>query len=181
MPGFRESVAAFAKLEKGRIDQQVRTLTLTLFTDIILQSPVGNEELWAVNRSARYYNDSVKDWNDALKENPDNVTKAGRLKPGRKLHDRMDITKPDGYVGGRFRGNWQTSIAAPATGTIDRVDPSGSSTISEVLRNMGGAGTVTFLVNNLPYSQVLEYESHSSQAPAGMVRISMARISSGLS
>jgi len=176
MPGFRESVAAFAKLANENIDRDVRGITLALFTDVIMASPVGNPESWAINRSAAYYNKQVEAHNADLRTDPANVTKAGRLKPGRKLNDRIDIVAPKGYVGGRFRGNWQTSIAAPAAGVLDRIDPSGSAAKQDVAVNMGGAGTLTYLTNNLPYAQVLEYEAHSSQAPAGMVRVAMARI-----
>lgn len=100
---------------------------------------------------------------------------------------------------GRARGNWQTTVGAPASGTVERVDPSGASAIGEVTANLGGGGKVTWLTNNLPYIQVLEYGQYpnppkrgtrlkgggyeirsiggySRQAPAGMVRISMARI-----
>jgi hypothetical protein len=45
-----------------------------------------------------------------------------------------------------------------------------------VLAKMGGAGSVTFLCNALPYAERLEYEGWSKQSPAGMVRVSMARI-----
>ena len=38
------------------------------------------------------------------------------------------------------------------------------------------AGNVVYLTNNLPYAQRLEYEGWSKQAPAGMVRVNMARI-----
>jgi len=180
MPGFRESVAAFAKLANDNIDRDVRGITLALFTDVILSSPVGNAELWAVNRSAAYYNAEVESHNAALRDDPANLTKAGRLKPGRKLKDGMDITAPAGYVGGRFRGNWQTSVTARADGTLDRIDPAGSAAISDVAVNMGGAGSVTLLTNNLPYAEVLEYEGHSTQAPAGMVRVAMARITQNI-
>lgn len=180
MPGFRESIAAFAKLANDNIDRDVRGITLALFSDVILSSPVGNAELWAVNRSAAYYNAEVQKHNAALRDDPANLTKAGRLKPGRKLKDGIDIVSPVGYVGGRFRGNWQTSISKPATGQLDRVDPSGSSSVQDVNVNMGGAGSITYLTNNLPYAQVLEYEGHSSQAPAGMVRVAMARITQNI-
>ena len=176
MPGFRESVAAFAKLANENIDRDVRGITLALFTDVIMASPVGNPEIWAINRSAVHYNSEVAAHNAALLEDPANLTKAGRLKPGRKLNDGIDVVAPKGYVGGRFRGNWQTSISAPASGVVDRIDPTGSAATQETVTNMGGVGTITYLTNNLPYAQVLEYEAHSSQAPAGMVRVAMARI-----
>jgi len=85
---------------------------------------------------------------------------------------------PAGYVGGRFRGNWQTTQGAPADGTLDRIDASGSAAMADVATKAGGLGSHTFLANNLPYAQRLEYESWSKQAPAGMVRVTFARITS---
>jgi hypothetical protein len=51
---------------------------------------------------------------------------------------------------------------------------------------MGGLGSLTWLSNNLPYIEKLEYGGYpdgpntiggfSKQAPAGMVRVNMARI-----
>lgn len=73
----------------------------------------------------------------------------------------MDIVAPIGYVGGRFRGNWQTSVAEPITNTIDRIDPTGAAAVADVVTNMGGAGTITYLTNNLPYAKRLEYEGWS--------------------
>jgi len=87
---------------------------------------------------------------------------------------------------GRARGNWQTSIGAPAAGTTERLDPSGGQAIAEISQNMSGAGGVSWLSNNLPYIAKLEYGGYpdgpktiggfSRQAPAGMVRVNFARI-----
>lgn len=87
---------------------------------------------------------------------------------------------------GRARGNWQTSIGAPVTGTVERLDPSGRAAIGDAQANAGGLGQITWLSNNLPYIERLEYGGYpegpntiggfSRQAPAGMVRVNMARI-----
>jgi hypothetical protein len=105
---------------------------------------------------------------------------------------------------GRARGNWMTTVEAPAKGVVDRLDPDGTAAIAEVSANMGGAGKITYLTNNLPYIAKLEFggypdpvkrgswikrsrhsgEGHyeilsiggySKQSPAGMVRINLAR------
>jgi hypothetical protein len=54
---------------------------------------------------------------------------------------------------GRLRGNWQTTTEAPASGTIERFDPSGSQAISDV-QNVVKSDTVDYLTNNLPYAPV---------------------------
>lgn len=101
---------------------------------------------------------------------------------------------------GRARGNWQTTVDYPTRLTIERLDPSGANAIADAKAFGGGAGKITYLSNNLPYIAVLEYglypnppksgrtikgvsyglntiNGFSRQAPAGMVRINMARIS----
>ena len=63
---FASDVKRFSENAKKKLDEQVRGITLELFSSIILSSPVGNPTLW-------------------------------KSKP------------PKGYVGGRFRANWNTS------------------------------------------------------------------------
>jgi hypothetical protein len=77
---------------------------------------------------------------------------------------------------GRFRGNWQFSIDAPATGTLTTLDPTGAEATARLAGDsiLFKAGETAFIVNNLPYAIPLEY-GHSDQAPEGMVRITQAR------
>jgi hypothetical protein len=166
MTDFATQVQAFVDKAKGNIDKQVRGITLNLFSSVIMSSPVGNPELWAVNRVAKEYNEQVQQYNNELKSDPNNLTANGRLRRGKKLNDGMDIVKPKGYVGGMFRGNWQTTISAPAEGSIDRIDPQGTQAKAEVKAAVPEqAGSVVYLTNNLPYAQVLEFDGHSHQAP----------------
>jgi hypothetical protein len=79
---------------------------------------------------------------------------------------------------GRARGNWQTTVGAPASGEIDRLGASAS--ISEVeAKTPPGAGQETYLSNDLPYIVQLE-EGTSKQAPEGMVKRNMDRIERNL-
>lgn len=84
---------------------------------------------------------------------------------------------PKGYVGGRFRANWMCSKQAMSKVVSDEIDPSGSSTISEMINIVSGSRPEDslHLTNSLPYAQRLEYKAHSKQALAGMVRINVAR------
>ena len=84
---------------------------------------------------------------------------------------------PPGYTGGQARGNWQASIGSPASGTTEATDRSGTATISGIAGDTHQApGNVWYLTNNLPYvSTALEYGS-STQAPTGMVRISLREL-----
>lgn len=82
-----------------------------------------------------------------------------------------------GYIGGRLKGNWQASVGAPATGTVERIDGSGTRTVADMSAAIGGWGSVTYLANNLPYAHRIEFDGWShTKAPAGMVRVSQSRI-----
>lgn len=82
------------------------------------------------------------------------------------------IRPPKGYVGGRFRANWQVTVGAPASGTRDAVDASGAVSINAGQAVIDGVncGPPVYIVNNLPYAIELEY-GHSKQAPLGMARL----------
>ena len=77
---------------------------------------------------------------------------------------------------GRARANWTVGLGAPNT-TFNQAwfDKSGEDTISRarsVIRRMA-QGETAYIGNQTPYVIYLEY-GHSGQAPAGMVRISVA-------
>lgn len=77
---------------------------------------------------------------------------------------------PPGYVGGRFRGNWQYGLNAVNATTTEAIDPSGSATIETIVGKVEdkASGNIHYLTNSLPYAQRLE-EGWSRQAPAGFV------------
>ena len=79
---------------------------------------------------------------------------------------------------GRAKGNWQTTIGAPASGTVDRLGE--SEALADVAQQTAsfGAGKVIYLSNNLPYIYRLEYDGWSQQATGGMLRKNVARIQS---
>ena len=70
---------------------------------------------------------------------------------------------------GRARGNWQCTIGAPFVGEDDTGSVMKANSV--IPRR---AGSVVYLTNNVPYIGKLEYDAHSRQAPAGMVRVSVA-------
>ncbi len=77
---------------------------------------------------------------------------------------------PPGYVGGRFRANWQVSLNAPNGTQLDTIDKSGSIAIGQgrgVIRGFD-LGEKIIVQNNLPYAVPLN-DGHSRQAPAGFV------------
>jgi hypothetical protein len=173
---FAQQVQTFVDKTKAKASLATRKIAIEMHSRIVERSPVGNPELWAVNATAVSYNAQVSEFNAALRNDPANLNRAGRLKRGKKLHDGMDVKGSAGYVGGRFKGNWVVSIGAPQEVSVDRIDPSGSATLAAGRAAVAAfvPGQTIYLQNNLPYGPRLEYEGWSDQAPAGMVRITVA-------
>lgn len=79
---------------------------------------------------------------------------------------------PKGYVGGRFRNNWQLGIGSVNYATNSGTDRSaknkktGGTTTHGIIASIPAeaAGKVFYVSNSLPYAQALEY-GHSRQAP----------------
>ncbi|MCF1487584.1 hypothetical protein LZ838_09440 [Pseudomonas sp. AA27] len=194
--GFAEAIRAFAEQAEQALDATFREIVIEIGSSVIRMSPVGNPELWAANvahrakatRAADDYDFKVAVRNTLINLNQDNFSKAGRLRKGVKYAKPLTKTEREqnfatsglvagqGYVGGRFRGNWQFSIESPATGELDVVDRSGNETIAQLKAQVAALtiGQTAYIVNNLPYAIPLEY-GHSTQAPRGMVRVTLDR------
>ena len=193
---FSLDLKAFADKAKGNVEQVVKKVSIDLLSAVVDRSPVGNPELWAANIQHRQANTAAADaydYNVAIRNtvinlNDSNFTKSGKLKAGVKHAKPLTKTERDqnfnvnglvagkDYVGGRFRGNWQFSIGTPAEGTLDQVDPAGGVTLATLRLQVQAltAGETAYIVNKLPYGIRLEY-GHSTQAPGGMGRITLAR------
>jgi len=88
-----------------------------------------------------------------------------------------DVVRRTPVDTGRLKANWQASQNVPVRGTLTTTDASGATTIVNIASAIGGAGSVTYLANNLPYAARIEFDGWShTKAPAGMVRVSMARV-----
>jgi len=192
---FSLDLKAFADKAKGNVEQVVKKVSIDLLSAVVDRSPVGNPELWAANiqhrqtstAAADAYDYNVAIRNTVINLTGSNFTKSGKLKRGVKYAKKLTktervqnfninglVTGKD-YVGGRFRGNWQVSFEVGETGVLDLIDPRGASAKSSGMQVIEqfqiGVGSI-WMMNNLPYGPRLEYEGWSSQAPAGMVRIS---------
>lgn len=79
---------------------------------------------------------------------------------------------PAGYVGGRFRGNWQLGVDQRITAERASVDPDGAQTQAAIQAAIpdDASGRVYNLSNNVPYAMRLEM-GWSRQAPAGVVGV----------
>lgn len=70
---------------------------------------------------------------------------------------------------GRLRGNWQTSLNAPASAARYSGNPEGEASKESARAKIGDR---LILTNNLPYAGRIERGS-SRQAPKGMVRVTV--------
>lgn len=82
---------------------------------------------------------------------------------------------PEGYVGGRFRANWQYGAGQVNFATNAPPDKTGGSALGKIALGLQGwkRGETIYITNSLPYAKRLEYDAWSKQATAGMVRISV--------
>ncbi|TKU06945.1 hypothetical protein FDW86_14105 [Citrobacter sp. wls828] len=169
---FLAAIQLFVDSSKQEMDEVVRRTSIKILGRLVEMSPVGQPDVWQVNQTATAYNTAVREHNATLRDDPANLTNSGRLKRGLRVNDSMDIKKPEGYVGGRFKNNWYVGFDSQPTETNDTPDASGQGSNSrglavlEVFR-VGQVSTIYF-TNNLPYAQALE-NGHSNQAPGGMV------------
>jgi hypothetical protein len=85
----------------------------------------------------------------------------------------QSLPAPPGYVGGRFKGNWQYSKVTASSGTLDVIDPSGAITSpgKQGAILSGNAATVHYFANNLPYAERIENGWSHTQAPNGIVNL----------
>lgn len=193
---FAENIRQFAEQAQAGLDATFREIVIEIGSSVIRMSPVGNPEIWAANvvhratnnRAADDYDFKVAVRNTLINLDENNFSKAGKLKRGVKYAKPLTKAERDqnfnvnglvagkDYVGGRFRGNWQFSIGAPAEGALDQIDPAGGVTLAKLRLQVEQLtiGQTAYIVNNLPYAVPLEY-GHSKQAPGGMVRITLAR------
>lgn len=83
---------------------------------------------------------------------------------------------PKGYVGGRFRGNWDYGFNAAPKQQFDVVDKTGAMSMGRVLMGLSAAPTagIHYIANNLPYAERLE-NGWSRQAPVGMVGVTILK------
>jgi hypothetical protein len=188
--GFAAQLQAFRDQTLQASEDAFQGIMLGLASKIIEKSPVGDPDRWDANVKHRAANKAEADAYDAnvdvrnvvISLTPSNYTKSGRLKKSVKYAKPLTKTERvqnfnvnglvagKGYIGGRFRANWQFQAGSPASGEVDAVDPSGNKTLSVIRAGIQSLkiGETAYLVNNLPYAIPLEY-GHSSIAPSGMV------------
>ena len=141
---FSSDLNRFVKKVEKNGDKVLRGTFLGVFQQVMKRSPVGDPNKWvAYDESTGQYVDYVF------------------------LHGY-----PEGYIGGTFRGNWQTDVNKAPRGVIDDQDKTGAKSTAKATVEAAKAnwGDRLYMVNNLPYAQRLE-DRWSQQAPIGMVKV----------
>ena len=119
----------------------------------------------------------IKKWTEKAKDGKDLVTRKVVFEVGTSLVYKSPVgdasywisKPPKGYVGGRFRANWQYGLDAINHATSEATDADGATTVARFIIDGGvAAGHVHYFTNSLPYALPLE-RGHSRQAPHGMV------------
>jgi hypothetical protein len=185
---FALDIARWAEAFKADVTTLVSTVAIEALSRIVLRTPVGNPELWAKNKATvearANYNSGVQRDNAFVDTNPLLLLKYGKLKKKRTLSAktiarRLPLPAGKGYVGGKARGNWHLDVGALKRSYSETViDANGAATIGAGIDALSGyvAGKVIYIANSTPYVHRLEFDSWSSQAPAGMVRVTLAEL-----
>ena len=132
----------------------------------------------------------MRKWADKAKVGVDRVIRASALDITTAAIKRTPVGNPTlwkskppvGYVGGQACGNWFASINTPNTKSTNAIDKDGAATIANAQAAIEDApGNILYITNNLPYIFRLEYQGWSTQAPVGMVRVSVLEFNNALS
>lgn len=91
-----------------------------------------------------------------------------------KLKTKIEMRSP--VDTGRLRGSWAVSDGAPS----GWIPPEGTSNaLGPIEASFQHPFDTSYITSNLPYVMAMEF-GHSQQAPAGMVRISLAELQTEL-
>lgn len=127
--------------------------------------------------------DQIRKFAKSTDERVDLVIKKIVLDVGTSLVLKSPVGDPDfwkgsappGYVGGRFRANWQYGFNAVNELTTEETDKTGSISIGRIEKGTENkaTGNVHYITNSLPYAERLENGHSQRQAPNGMVKITV--------
>jgi len=118
---------------------------------------------------------------DKATNNADAIMRKSILDIGKELVEMSPVgdanywkmPPPPGYVGGRFRGNWQHGTGSMPLTKFDTTDNVSNGRIASTMP-IKVLEKIHFIVNNVPYSIALE-NGRSRQAPRGIVGLTITR------
>lgn len=116
------------------------------------------------------------EWDRAILKAKKNIQKIIREASGELFADIILYTPVDT---GALRGAWVASLNSPDLKDVDTLDKVGADTAFKALYAISQfkVGDTIYMANNKDYAEYIEY-GHSSQAPAGMVRVNIIRFNS---
>lgn len=119
----------------------------------------------------------VKDWGKRSIKSLEVISQTVKIEMFSRLIYRSPVGNPDlwevpapkGYVGGRFRANWNID----ETLVTENIDPNGAETEARMQSAIFAAPafSLTSYINALPYAEPIEYGHSKKQAPEGVLRI----------
>ena len=140
--------------------------------------------------SADKFGSLITQWAEKKKLDLDKVARAFVIQISTNIILKTPVGNPDlwkskapaGYTGGRARNNWFASIGSLSNEVTNNKAKTGQAAIDKTKSTSKSlkAGQTFYLTNNLPYIRRLEYEGWSTQAPAGMLRISVTEAEQAL-
>lgn len=144
---FKANFAKLLAAAGNKAELVVRASADGIAASLVQRSPVGDPTQWL----------SLRPFSD--------------LSTGKQ---QTALKAPAGYVGGRFKNNWQGGISAINTDTSAQPDKGGDGSLGRIRQILAAwkPGQTIYMTNSLPYARDLEY-GHSMQAPQGMVRLTV--------
>ena len=106
------------------------------------------------------FSSDIGKWNDKVEKAATRIFRGTALSLFGKIVVRTPVDT------GRLRGNWQVQLNSAPTGILEGTKVQSGSTKAKL-------GDSIYIVNNLPYAEVIENGS-SNQAPQGMVKVTVA-------
>lgn len=89
--------------------------------------------------------------------------------------DYWQSKPPPGYVGGRYRGNWQYGIGKANTTNNSPADKTGAATSARISAAIPDKmlGKIHYITNSVPYAEAIEKGHSHRQAPHGVVGLTV--------
>lgn len=172
--GFADSLAKVCLAAGEKCETVVKLAALDIYGQVIQRSPVGNPDIWKINERQTYQRETYNLFAEAINADAGKNGKRVRRKSAKALRKEFANKAGNGYVGGRFKNNWQVGVGFVNTDTSRGPSASGSDSLAAFTPTLNSwkAGDTIYLTNSLPYAKRLEY-GWSKQAPGGMVRLSV--------
>lgn len=172
--GFAQDLALLCVKAEEKCEKVVRRAALELYGDMIQRSPVGNPDVWKINKGQAYMRETHNLWVDAINANLAPGEKKAKRMGQRKLKQTYGNKAGKGYTGGRFKNNWQVGVGVlnDDTGRAPLASGDGALKAFDTAIRTWKPGQTIWMTNSLEYAKKLEY-GHSKQAPLGIVRLAV--------